>query len=537
LATTIVDIYCRVSTDPQEDNTSLDEQEAVSREYCRANGLIVGLVHRETFTGYQYRERKGLSDMRERYQNGRIKGVVIRTLDRLSRSQVHNAILMEEMEHYNTTLYCVKENIDDTPMGRFSRMVLAFVAEMEREKIMDRTMTGRTNAVKNGQLKAISNHRIRYGFQWEDPAAKDRIILNEEEAAIIRWMAEQYADGVGTVRLRGMLEQRGIPAPMGGEWSDYTIMSILSDRRITGTNMQAFRHKEKRYKSHHDTVNIPDGSYPAIISEELFERLQKRMETNKAQAIRSSKRPEDFLLRAGYVRCAVCHRGMRGLYDARRNTFAYRCNNGHGFLPSKPLDDAIWECIERMADHVVLIEEAIALATNDNRLERNVRAIENSIATWQASADNYLDDLKDATLTGKSRTAIRKLLDDANKMVLELEAEKAQIAGGLIDKERERAAYQDILAWCNRVKTARDELTYQQKRDFMTMLGIQVIVRCEKPYNEKSVYDMRVALPALQEIIRLPDEDGGLATSTRARKSGRHACCSHTAVPSLSPAG
>lgn len=75
--------------------------------------------------------------MRQRYREGKIQGVVIRTLDRLSRSQVHNAILMEEMEHHKVALFCIKENIDDTPMGKFIRMVLAFVAEMEREKIMD----------------------------------------------------------------------------------------------------------------------------------------------------------------------------------------------------------------------------------------------------------------------------------------------------------------------------------------------------------------------------------------------------------------
>ena len=136
----VVDIYCRVSTDPQEDNTSLDEQESAGREYCRANGLVIGIVHCETFSGYQYRERKALSSIRERYRDGKIQGVVIRTLDRLSRSQSHVAILMEEMEHYHVTLHSVKEVIDDTPMGKFARMVLAFVAEMEREKIMDRTI-------------------------------------------------------------------------------------------------------------------------------------------------------------------------------------------------------------------------------------------------------------------------------------------------------------------------------------------------------------------------------------------------------------
>src|SRR6266700_7309116 len=79
------------------------------------------------------------------------------TEEGLSRSQTHVAILMEEMEHYGIILHSVKEVIDDTPMGKFARMVLAFVAEMEREKIMDRTVTGRTNAVKNGNMAAVSS--------------------------------------------------------------------------------------------------------------------------------------------------------------------------------------------------------------------------------------------------------------------------------------------------------------------------------------------------------------------------------------------
>ncbi len=130
----IVDLYCRVSTDGQEENTSFDEQERAGRDYCHEHGLAVGMVHRETFTGYQYREREKLGLMRERYRDDKIQGVVIRTLDRLSRSQVHNAILMEEMEHHDITLHCVKESIDDTSMGKFTRMILSFVAEMEREK-------------------------------------------------------------------------------------------------------------------------------------------------------------------------------------------------------------------------------------------------------------------------------------------------------------------------------------------------------------------------------------------------------------------
>ncbi|HEU4966356.1 MAG TPA: recombinase family protein [Candidatus Saccharimonadales bacterium] len=520
----IVDIYCRVSTDPQEDNTSLEEQETACRQFCKANGLVVGKVWREVFSGYAYRERPDLTDMRKRYnQNAdqpsaetktkqrapKVRGVVIRTLDRLSRNQTHMAILMEEMEHNGVSLYCVKEKIDSKPMGKFVLAALALIAEMEREKIMDRTMTGRTNAVKAGKIKAVTNHHLRYGWQWENPETKEKIIANEEEAAIVLWMAQLYADGTGTYIIRQQLKARGVLSPKGKpEWDDYTIMDIIKDPRMTGTMAKAFWRKEKRYKSHHDEVDLPDGTYPEIIPLALHLRIKERMKVNKAQATRSSKYPEEFLLRAGYARCAVCNYSMGARYDKRRGSMTYRCNNNHGFIPSKQLDAWVWHKVEQMADHVALIEEVIALATNDRTIENNVRAIDVSITKWKTRAANYLEDLKDETLTGDSRAAIRKLMNDANQMVADLEEERAQIAGGLVDKERERAAYQEILGWCQQVKEARNELSYQQKRDFLQMLGIVVVVKCEKPYKDNSTYNLLVALPALQEIISMPAPEG-----------------------------
>lgn len=508
MATTIVDIYCRISTDPQEDNTSLDEQERCSREYCAANGLVVGMVHRETFTGYQYRERKKLTLMRERYRDGKIQGVVVRTIDRLSRKQAHAAILMEEMEHYAVAFHCVMEPVhsEDKAMDQFVRMVLAFVAEMEREKIMDRTMTGRTNAVKAGSMKAVSTHKLRYGFAWAD-AAKTAIVLNEEEAAVVRWMAEQYAEGTATYNIRQQLNERGIPSPTGKQWLDATIMRILGDRRITGCNATAFRIKAKRYKTHHDTVPVPDGTYPSIISTELFEKIKRRMASNKTHASRASKNPEEFLLRAGYVRCSVCGWSMGARTDTKHNWLCYRCRQ-HGSIVSKPLDTAIWHKVEELADHVTLIEEAIKLATQDKKLEHDAKAIDASIARWKASAANYLEDLKDSSLLGESRAAIRALMNDANAMVVRLETEKAQIAAGLMDREREQAAYQEILAWCKEVNEARGELSYQRKRDFLDMLGVVVTISYPtRPSSGGSAYDMRVRLPALQALIRLPEPE------------------------------
>ncbi len=500
----IVDIYCRVSTDKQEDNTSLDEQEDAARQHCKEFNLIVGMVHREVFSGYQLREREKLDFMRKRYRDGKIKGVVIRTLDRLSRSQVHNAILMEEMEHHGVTLYCAKENIDDTSMGKFIRMVLGFVAEMEREKIMDRTVTGRINKVKEGIVSAASTYKLLYGFKWNDSIKKDFIIINEEEAEIIRRAAQQYVSGTSALQIKDKLNAESVPSPGGMEWHERSLLRILSDRRITGKGAKAFQTRPGRPKTRFDPVDLPDGIYPQIITEELFEQIQERRTINKSQAIRASVHPEEFLLRAGLIRCADCNRPMIAREDKRpdRMVYTYECiRNGHGAVRSKVLDTHLWGRLQGLADHVTLIEEAVALATSDNKIQHDVQAIERSISTWKVKAANYLKDLDDSDLVDDTRTAVRNALNNANKMVMKLEEERAQITMGLLDKERERAAYREILEWCRKVKEAREELTYQQKRDFLRLLGVVALVQCKKPYHQNVIYRVELALPAIQELI------------------------------------
>src|SRR6266516_2736978 len=106
---------------------------------------------------------------------------------------------MEEMEHYGVTLYSVKEVIDDTPMGKFARMVLAFVAEMEREKIMDRTIAGKMSKARQG--KVVSGIKPLYGWKWHDPIEKDYIVLDEEQADVLRQAGQEYADGISLHRI------------------------------------------------------------------------------------------------------------------------------------------------------------------------------------------------------------------------------------------------------------------------------------------------------------------------------------------------
>lgn len=426
----IVDIYCRVSTDPQEDNTSLDEQEVSGRKYCEDNGLIVGMVHRETFSGYVYREREKLSLMRERYLSGKIQGVVIRTFDRLSRKEVHFGILLEEMEHNGIQLHCVKEVLEDTIIGRITRMFLGFLAEWEWEKIRERTTTGRINKAREGKI--VGGRKLPYGWKWllSDKGEKEKVVHDEAQVSVIRFMAECYADGTSTIDIARQLTEKQIPTPegeAGSQWHPVMIRRILSNERLTGKG-QNFGNQPSRAKNPLEPIELPDGTYPPIISSDLFVRIQDRLARNKDESTRKSERPEEFLLRAGYIRCGLCGRKMNTRIDRNRRRYQirprstedrllYRCKSYDYLshtplcsgqeLPSKEIDAWVWSELLKLAEHTELIRTAIDLATNANAYEADAKAIDASLKIWEEKAQNYLEDLEDPKLRGDSRAKRR----------------------------------------------------------------------------------------------------------------------------------
>ena len=149
-------------------------------------------------------------------------------------------------------------------------------------------------------------------------------------------------------------------------------------------------------------------------------KLQDRLARNKEESSRKSAFPEQFLLRAGYIRCGICGRQMNTRADgakkyrsmrprkarlsrdgilvpvtdsergSSRLRLLYRCksedNCGNVLctgqeLLAKDVDAWVWGELQKLADHIDIIRTAIELATNSNAMEADVRAIEASIAT------------------------------------------------------------------------------------------------------------------------------------------------------------
>ena len=167
-------LYSRVSTDAQErDGTSLDTQERACAEYAIEHGWEVVRRVRDTDSGALL-EREGLSELRDAVRRGMADVIVAYAVDRLSRSQNHIGLLFDEFEGAGVALAFVTERFEDTAVGRFILAARAFIAEVEREKIAERTMRGKEERARSGRIPQATGRGL-YGYHYDPESGRRRL--------------------------------------------------------------------------------------------------------------------------------------------------------------------------------------------------------------------------------------------------------------------------------------------------------------------------------------------------------------------------
>jgi hypothetical protein len=132
---------------------------------------------------------------------------------------------------------------------------------------------------------------------------------------------------------------------------------------------------------------------------------------------------------------------------------------------------------------------------------REIAAITHSIANSEAKIAQYAEDLKNPALKGTARDVILGLLSDESAKLQTKQEEKSLVEAGIVDIDRLAAEAEKILAWCKTVKEARLELSYQEKRDFLRILGIRVFIGKSDKRSEDLLWRIEASLPEVQELI------------------------------------
>lgn len=205
--------YLRASTAEQsEHGHSLGAQETAIRDACVRRGFrLLEVVADEGLSG-RHLERPKLHAALQRIADGEADGLIVAKLDRLTRSMIDFALLLEWFTDANATLVALDLEIDtSTPGGRLVAHVFAAAAEWERGAIAERTKAGLVEARRRGA-------KFR-------PAVVD-------DPEIVQLVRDLRDCGQSYEQIARELNERGIPTVRGGKlWRGSAIQSALGYRR------------------------------------------------------------------------------------------------------------------------------------------------------------------------------------------------------------------------------------------------------------------------------------------------------------------
>src|SRR5829696_6402480 len=122
-------LYARVSSETQAKNGTIESQVEALRDDAKARSLTITFECLDDGYSGTTLDRPGLDQVRDLAQAGSIDGVLILSIDRLSRKQAHQIFLMEELKKRNIQLIFADRNFEDTPEDNFMLTIQGAIAE------------------------------------------------------------------------------------------------------------------------------------------------------------------------------------------------------------------------------------------------------------------------------------------------------------------------------------------------------------------------------------------------------------------------
>ena len=226
--------YCRVSTDNQKDEGTIDLQRQALREYADAKGYELVKVFEDEGVSGGLEDRAGLAELfsfLEDKENKGVEAVLIFKLDRLARDLYIQEHLIKKLEALSVGLIITKEAdlASDDPMRKAFRQFMGIVAELEKAFITMRLSGGRINKIKTKSLYAGGGVALGYTAKGKD------LVIDAKQAGVVKQIFKmKRSQRKGLREIARVLNEQGIPTARGGEWHAGTIKYILTNPLYKG---------------------------------------------------------------------------------------------------------------------------------------------------------------------------------------------------------------------------------------------------------------------------------------------------------------
>lgn len=440
-------IYLRVSSKGQV-NTDYDP-EGISipaqRVSCekKADQLGLTIIHEYIEPGRSATEmtkRIAFQEMLARVRREKdIDYIIVYKLSRFARNRNDDAIVMADLTKRGVGLISATESIDETPVGQLMHGILAAFNEYRsREDGADIAYKMGQKAKNGGTLGRAPIGYLNTIERFEGREVRS-VSMDEERAPFVKLAFELYASGDHTLDdIASELTDRGLitrgnvrraPGPV----SINKVAQMLRDRYYLGK--VAFKGEEY------------DGRHPALIDQELFDRVQSLLETRAISGERRRVHPHYL---KGTLYCGRCRLEdqvikrmilMRAVGQQGNAYFYFFCIGVQDHICDAPYSnvDRVEEAVEEhyktirftpafVAAMRTGMESALADTEAAQRLLR--KQLEDQLVTLETKEENLLDLAADATLPqGK----IRARLLDIGRQREKLRSDLATVVDDLSD--------------------------------------------------------------------------------------------------------
>ena len=421
-------IYARYSSKKQ-DECSIEGQLKSCRDYIDKNRW------HEAEPPYIDREKTGTNDKRPEFQrmiaDAKKKGfqaIIVYKFDRFARSRKHSINYKELLQKYGIKVLSACEAVSDDENGELVEGFHELLAEWYSKslsKIIKRGMD------LNADKFLSTGGNIALGFKTCKETKQ--FLVDEEKAPFVKVIFEMYASGKTMAEISRYMNSKGIRTRSNVPFNKNSLQSLLQNKRYIG--IYTYKGTERR-----------SDNFPRIISDDLFFRVQERMEQNKKAQSRSRAK-EEYLLTTK-LHCGHCGALMVGRGGTSRNGskhYYYSCNGA-----KLKICDKKW-VIKKHIEGVIF-----TIARNFLSDDKNIELVANSIATaYEREQDLAKLNILQKQL-GENQSAMRNLLkviekggdfaDHISDRMNELKQEQNQLKQEIAIEEKAQALSEAMTA-------------------------------------------------------------------------------------------
>lgn len=474
-------IYSRVSTEEQaRGGTSLETQVARCRAHIEAReGWRVADVYEDGGVSGKLANRPELDRLMRDCRSRSVDAIVVTKLDRFGRSLAHLAPTLTELDGLGITFVSLAEQIDSSSItGRAMRGILGVFAEMEREVIVERTVSG---------LRAVAEQGFwpggppPFGLRSVGAGEHRKLELDPDESVVLQVAAKLIVEeGCSFPEAAARLNALDLKPRRAGRWDHQNLRRALKASYLGGTYVYAKQGMPgyNRYGKHGPPVEIP---VPSLLDPATFERLHQVINSTA----NGPREAAQFYPLSGRL-FGTCGAPFGGVYRKDRGWRQYRCRNSRNGVADRcddrvrlhadEIEELVWsEVVKVLSDPERLLELATGyLGKREQQVgvERDQAAtLDAKIAKLERAAASALTE---GLKAGLDAAAIKLATADLNEELAALRRHRTQVDAWRADAVAEGERVRQLWELAEVAQRRFGTMTPTEKAEIYDLLQVRV---------------------------------------------------------------